>query len=255
MSVAGFNMKLSPDGQSIYFGRRENKRLSLFRMPLAGGPTVKVLEDVETPAFSPDGKTIAFYRRDYAYDKTTGPGRMVSQTLMVANADGSGQRKIADLDVRLLSWMMWWSPEGDRLAFLRSEAGVGKTAKLMAASIRTGQITELAPWQEYLTSFAWVPGAGGLYALSGRNLKDDSVRLMYCPLPSGQWTQVAENLPGNAWGAAFHATSDGLIVAATRSHTAETFWDGFLGVFLWKQASSYDHRSELVIIRLRKKQD
>jgi len=255
VSVAGFGMRLSPDGQSIYFGRRENKRLLLFRMPLAGGPAVKVLDDIESPAFSPDGKKIAFYRRDYAYDKTTGLQRMASQTLMTANVDGSGQRKIADFDVRWFSWMMWWAPEGDRLAFLRSEPGGSKTAKLMAVSLRAGEITELAPWMDYLTALTWPPGAGGLYAMEGRNLENSPVRLMYCPLPGGQWTQVAENLPANAWSTVFHATSDGLILATTRGHTAETFWDGLLGLFLWKQASAWDHRSELVIIRLRKKQD
>jgi len=250
----GYNPRFSPDGQSLYFGRREpgrdkDQRLSLFRMPLAGGQAEKVL-DVGYAAFSPDGKTLVFFHREYA--KEHGSEILVSEALMVVNLDGSGRREVAVSAVHTFSSGLVWSPEGDRVAFGRGGGG-SRTGKLMVTSIRTGDTVELAPWKEGLASFAWPPGGGGLYGLEGGNLKEGPARLMHCPLPAGQWTQVSGNLPVNAWGTAFHVTGDGLILATTRNHTAETFWDGLMGLVLWKQASAYDWRSELVITRLRKR--
>jgi WD40-like Beta Propeller Repeat len=63
----------SPDGQFIYYGRRE-ARLSepvLYRVPVIGGSPTKVLENVTSAiTFSPDGKRFAFVRDEARRGKT-----------------------------------------------------------------------------------------------------------------------------------------------------------------------------------------
>ena len=68
-----------------------------------------------TPAWSPDGRAIAF-------GSAGGQGAGVS----VMNADGSGQRRLTS------GARPSWSPDGRRIAFLRGGPGVGRTLELYA---------------------------------------------------------------------------------------------------------------------------
>jgi len=74
-----------------------------------------VVDDVEdaSPAFSPDGRTLAFARRYLDITRWT-PGRQ----LWLMGADGSDQRPILrDPDFNYSNFT--WSPQGERLAFVR----------------------------------------------------------------------------------------------------------------------------------------
>jgi hypothetical protein len=56
-------------------------------VPVLGGASRKLLEDVDTPVdFSPDNKRIAFGRY-YPAERES--------ALMIANADGTGEKKLA----------------------------------------------------------------------------------------------------------------------------------------------------------------
>jgi len=82
-------MTFSPDGNYVYYVRleRNNPIASVYQVPKLGGATRKVLVDVNTPVtFSPDGKRFAFVR--------SSPDESL---LMLANADGTGEEKLAGL--------------------------------------------------------------------------------------------------------------------------------------------------------------
>src|SRR5262249_25980661 len=59
-------LSISPDGGSLYYtaSSKENQLFSyLFRMSIHGGPSEKLVEDIDTAvSFSADGKRIAFVR-------------------------------------------------------------------------------------------------------------------------------------------------------------------------------------------------
>jgi TolB protein len=102
----------SADGKRIVFGREG----ALFSVPAVGGPAQRVgkgLGNAANPAYSPDGKLIAY---DY---RTRGNG---IREVYVMNADGTGIRRLTHLDD--VSGVPSWSPDGRRIAFQSAASSV-----------------------------------------------------------------------------------------------------------------------------------
>jgi serine/threonine protein kinase/Tol biopolymer transport system component len=111
-------VEFAPDGEYLLFRRWDSpdspELHSIFRVPTLGGEVRRIVFDADgLPSFSPDGQRFAFRRGI--------PGRGVA--LMVADADGSGERELAigdgmgspawSPDGRTIAAMLW-SPEGWR---------------------------------------------------------------------------------------------------------------------------------------------
>jgi TolB protein len=79
------------------------------------------------PAWSPDGRQIAFLRPGAFYPGggLPGPGRLYrSWQLSLANADGSGERRLAGIaGIAALDGDLAWSPDGRTIAFVSSRDG------------------------------------------------------------------------------------------------------------------------------------
>ncbi len=106
----------SPDGERIvytaYFGERPylavmnadgSERRGLGDVSLIRKIT-GTAEMYEEPAWSPDGKRIAFASED-------------NGEIYVMNADGSGRTRLTDIPKRYDHWPPTWSPDGKRIAF------------------------------------------------------------------------------------------------------------------------------------------
>ena len=95
----------SADGSQVVFSREG----ALFRIAAGGGRVhrlVKLSGAAADPAYSPDGKLIAF---DYR-----APGSSVRE-IYVVRSDGSGLRQVTRLNG--LTGRPAWSPDGRRIAF------------------------------------------------------------------------------------------------------------------------------------------
>lgn len=91
----------SPEGSRIAFDQRSQEDVStIYAMKDDGSAVTELIRDANGPAWSPDGSKIAFYR-------CPGPECYV----YVANADGSGETKLAQ------GAEPAWSPDGSRIAF------------------------------------------------------------------------------------------------------------------------------------------
>src|SRR5262245_34125606 len=102
------DLALSPDGSYAYFVRTSDKvsdLTALYRVPVFGGAPVKLIDNVYLHfTLSPDGNQIAFARR------YSGEGKIA---MMIANADGSGERRIATRPLNEPYEFPSWSPDGE----------------------------------------------------------------------------------------------------------------------------------------------
>jgi hypothetical protein len=123
----------------------------------AGGVTTP------TPQPSPDGKSIAFVRR---------------QALMVAGADGRNERFLYD---HVETWRsMVWSPDSSQILISWGlPFGTGIT-KLSLVTASTGLVTPLAPWKGLVGSVVWPSWSSGPF-LSVEDYDPVAARRFYNP--------------------------------------------------------------------------
>jgi Tol biopolymer transport system component len=107
----------SPDGLKLAFGKRLGPAIGqcrvchteIFVIDADGSGQRNLTGNLggDTPAWSPDGQTIAF---------STTRENSFNPNLYVMNADGSGQRRVTQDAMHV--WGSSWSPDGRRLAFV-----------------------------------------------------------------------------------------------------------------------------------------
>jgi len=102
------SVTFSRDGNYVYYVRYDtNLMADLFRIPMLGGKPETIVHDIDTrPDFSPDGAHVAFVRDDF--NKST-------STVMVANANGSGERAVATLRLPDRAFSPAWSRDGQHI--------------------------------------------------------------------------------------------------------------------------------------------
>jgi serine/threonine protein kinase len=96
--------RFSPDGSFLLFIRADESVSSLYRVPVLGGESRKVVEDVRSADWSPDGKEIVFIRW-----KSTAENQ--DSHFMIVNPDGSNVRDVAIIQQKQLQSVRW-SPDG-----------------------------------------------------------------------------------------------------------------------------------------------
>jgi serine/threonine protein kinase/Tol biopolymer transport system component len=178
----------SHDGNYVYYVVREkgDPHGALYRVPMLGGAPRKLLVNIQSAiSLSPDDKRFAFYRTNY------GEGEEI---LMVANADGTGERKLTSRKGD--EWFEFsvvgveapaWSPDGRVIA---CGAGNDKIGSLPATVIVV-QVEDGA--QKEFTSRRWL-GIGNLAWLrdgSGLML-GASNQIWHLSYPSGELRQITD---------------------------------------------------------------
>lgn len=105
--------RFSPDGSAILFSRTESGRTSLYRMASLGGEPRKLVDDVISGDWSPDGRQVAFMSWRVSEGVT-------SAAIGIASAaDGTGAREIARFDNITLMHPRW-SPDGRSIAAIET---------------------------------------------------------------------------------------------------------------------------------------
>jgi Tol biopolymer transport system component len=156
--ILGRGLRFTPDGSHIYYTHQVNKDASqsLYRLSVSGGSPEKILTDVDSGqasdlvSFSPDGKQIVFARH-------TG----TENHLVIANADGSNERRILTLQVLEFIGEPTWAPDGQTIAFGIDETNIGFPNCIAVISSKGGKERRILR-NIFLLGMAWLPDQSGL---------------------------------------------------------------------------------------------
>jgi len=195
---------ITPDGNYVYYTRSEREielYSLLYQVPVLGGPTRKLLFDVDTPVtFSPDGKQIAF---------TRGYPQKDESAVMVAQADGTGERTIAvrkEPEEYVLT-VVAWSPGGKTIAAVGSSIEGGAHSSVVAIDVSDGSEHrfDAQRWND-VNGLAWLPDGKGLVVVASTKESGPIHQIWFLSYPGGGVRRITNDL-NNYQGASLTADS------------------------------------------------
>ncbi|PYS58563.1 MAG: hypothetical protein DMF76_18905, partial [Acidobacteria bacterium] len=147
----------SPDGNYLYYirGGRGGGLGALYQVPVLGGTSKMLLENVSRISFSPDGKRFAFERRYVSEGE---------DAVIIANADGTGEQKIATRKhPDLFLGGAAWSPDGRTIACPIGGFAGGYYRSIGVINVSDGA-QRVLPSHQWLDveRVAWLPDGTGL---------------------------------------------------------------------------------------------
>jgi Tol biopolymer transport system component/tRNA A-37 threonylcarbamoyl transferase component Bud32 len=156
-------LTFSHDGEFLYARRSEGEDITLkflYKIPVLGGTAKRLIADVDSKVtLSPDGKQLAFVRNSPAKSEST---------IVVANEDGTGERRLAVRKIPDGFNSVAWSPNGKVIAasIFNSEGG-SHYASLIEIPVQGGaeRILSHKRWSS-LGPLVWVPDGEGLIAIT-----------------------------------------------------------------------------------------
>ncbi len=212
-------LTISPDGAHIYYVmfRNDNRRLySLYRIPLNGGESVKVMEDVDTPVtFSANSEKFAFVR-GYPSQKEV--------ALVVANSDGTAERRLTTRrSPDIFGWRGGpaWSPDEKLIA---CSVGVyDASMRLVGISVEDGSEQPLSAYKwQWVGRLAWLQDGSGL-VVSARDASSGYSQLWYVSYPLGEVRRISNDLSDySARGVS--VTSDSSVIVSVQSDYLSGIW-------------------------------
>ena len=185
------SLSFSPDGNYLYFIEHDMKanHSSLYQVASLGGTPRQILFDVDSPiGFSPDGKQFVFVRQS--------PESMTS-TLMTANADGSGERKLVNvtLPASFASSGPAWSPDGKRIAILKTTNEDPDEYLLETVAVDSGAEKRLGGdmWA-YPTQLTWLRDGSGIVFTLPKNGSSFNAQVWEVAYPAGNRLRITNDL-------------------------------------------------------------
>jgi len=214
--VRFFGVAFSPDGNYVYYAVREGSQDTgtLYQVPVLGGTPRKLFTGIKSCiSFSPDRKQIAYF--DFYEDE---------DRLMIANADGSGQRQLAmrhgdeyffQGDFSAVSW----SPDGKTIA-----TPVASTSQnfmsVATVSVATGEVRFLTPRRWNLVRQAVWFNADTILTTAAERA-GEAFSIWQISYRSGAVTKLTNDL--NSY-PTISLTSDSASIAAVMTELNDNIW-------------------------------
>jgi Tol biopolymer transport system component len=213
-----YDPTFSPDGDAIYFVKRERDGAGastpiLYRVPTLGGSPMKVLEDVwERISFSPDGSRFAFIRRSSS----------AATLVMTATRDGGDLRTIGErAPPGEYPEEPAWSPDGAIVA-VPAVRWIGRMEHSLVALPAAGgaerPISERT-WSE-ISEIAWLPDGSGL-VVEARESMADGDQLWEVAYPEGRARRITNDL--NSYDGV-GITADGSMLVTVVNESSANLW-------------------------------
>ena len=212
-----YGLAFSPDGNYVFYVISSGNEATgtLYQVPVLGGTPRKLFTGIKTSlSFSPDGKQMAYF--DFYED---------DDRLMIANADGSGQRLLAkrggdefffEDDFATVSW----SPDGKTLATPVASARESYMS-IGTVSVATGEVKLLTPrrWLE-VRQVLWFDARTVLATVQERG--GEAFSIWQVTFPSGVATKLTNDL--NSY-PTISLTADASSIAAVKSDIENNIWE------------------------------
>ena len=184
---------ISHDGNWIYYGESSPdeplKGITIYRMPLLGGASRKVLEAVHVfAALSPDDQRILLHRF-----KQSGGVDVISVNAL----DGSDETLIASSNTASDYLGTRWSPDGSKLVFFSSEQRQDGTYWSLSEMPARGGAhkTILPPAQRKIWFIAWADQGRGI-VMTATDPVTKIAQLYYVSYPDGETRRITNDLIG-----------------------------------------------------------
>jgi Tol biopolymer transport system component len=213
----------TPDGNYVdYMAYSSFATLGkVYQVPVLGGTPRRLLDDATVGvSFSPDGRQMAYATFNHSSNEGV---------LMVANADGSGVGKLAARKASSTYYtggysMVRWSPDGQRIAALVSNADSnGQADGLVEVDVSTSK-EKAMPGRRWpgISDFSWLPDGSGLL-LAAKDKSTAPIQLWIVIYPGGAVRRLTNDL-GSYVSASVSA--DGRTIASVQRNLASSLWVG-----------------------------
>jgi Tol biopolymer transport system component len=144
-------LTFSPNGDFLYFVRRDPQHPGvgfLYQIPVLGGTPRKLVDDVDSAvSFSPDGQQMVYLRNS---------DTDASSSLVIAHADGSGERVLAKLPLPGYHDPAW-SPDGKRIAAAEIDPGSQNLSRVVLLDPQSGKEKTVYAGAATLQKPTWMP--------------------------------------------------------------------------------------------------
>jgi DNA-binding winged helix-turn-helix (wHTH) protein/Tol biopolymer transport system component len=191
-------LAFSPDGSQLYYSIRNEKypRSALFTVPVQGGVSTKLRDDVDAFALSPDGEKIAMGRRDKEKD-----------VVVISSIDGSSSTDVSSFakNESFIFDSLSWSNDGTRIALAATRPGHMDRFDLSIIDVASGSIERIGlPDYRQVTKTSWLRDGTGLIVTAIEEISHSSVpqyRIVYASYPGGETTEITTDRSnyGESW--------------------------------------------------------
>ena len=217
-SLQNYNgITFSKDGNFIYYVLGEPNSLPmLYQISLFGRDSRKLIENVSSPvSLSPDGTRLAFIR---------GSAESGENALIVANADGTGEKQIAVRKVPspFSPGGPSWSPDGKLIASGVASTDAGNST-VIAVEVENGAerpITSQKWCVGCVGQVAWLADGSGLLLLAF-NPRLSSTQIWQISYPGDETRQITNDLYTYR---RLSLTADSSVVVTVKTEGDSTIW-------------------------------
>ncbi|MFN2499539.1 MAG: protein kinase [Pyrinomonadaceae bacterium] len=211
-------LTFSPDGDFIYYVANEKGSLTpnLYQIAALGGNARRLISNVGSAiAFSPDGQQLAFVRNlpDAGED-----------ALIIAAANGSGERKLAFRKLPNFFRSVAWAPNGKTIVCGAGSLVPSYNTYLVEVSLEDGKEKQIGTqtWT-FMGQVAWVAdGRGVIFGASEQGTGNfDGQQIWFLSYPEGEPRRITNDL-NNYTG--INLTADSTRLVTVQSETKSNIW-------------------------------
>lgn len=184
-------LTFSPDGNYLFFVSCQKNEAAnvLYSLPVLSGTAKKLLSEVDSAlTFSPDGAQLAFVRESPTLGESL---------LLIANADGSGERRLAARKLPAFFSVdgAAWSPDGKRIACATANFNGGLSFQVVTVNVADGSEAVIGAqrWL-WMKRLVWLPDGSGLLMPARQQQTSVVSQIWQLSYPDGEARRVTNDL-------------------------------------------------------------